>query len=126
MISKRITQIEGTFMGTKFFVKPVPINLDDIDEKQRQMLLDWYGEHHPTVKEKLESGADLDSFSNEELLGISAWKKDVEFRAEYIKYLAESCMQFEKAIPEENWKRDDLPYSVVKEAWDFFTERRVV
>ena len=126
MISKRITQIEGTFMGTKFFVKPVPINLDDIDETQRQMLLGWYEENHPTVKEKLESGADIDSFSDEELLGISAWKKDVEFRSKYIKYLAESCMQFEKAIPEDNWKRDDLPYSVVKEAWDFFTERRVV
>lgn len=113
-------------MGINFNVKPVPMNLDEIDEQQRDMLMGWYEQNHPTVREKLEAGADIDSFSDDELRGISAWKKDVDFRAEYIKFLSESCMDFEKKVPDEYWRRDDLPYSTVKEAWDFFTERRSV
>lgn len=126
MKSKRLTRIEGTFMGIGFQVKPVPMNLEDIDEKQRNMLMDWYGENHPSLKEKLDGDADVDSFTVDELKAVTAWKKDVAFRSKYIKFLATSCMDFDKQVPEDYWAMDELPYSVVKEAWDFFTERRSV
>jgi len=124
MKSTRLTRIEGTFMGIKFQVKPVLMNVEELDQQQRDMLMSWYDEHHPTLKEKLEQGVDIEAYTTEEMIAISAWKKDVEFRAEYIKFLAESCMEFERKVPEDYWAKDDVPYSVVREAWDFFTERR--
>jgi len=124
MKSTRLTRIEGTFMGIKFQVKPVPMNVEELDQQQRDMLMSWYEQNHPSLKEKLEQGADMEDYTTEEIFAISGWKKDVEFRAEYIKFLAESCMEFDRKVPEEFWAQDDLPYSVVREAWDFFTERR--
>lgn len=126
MKSKRLTRIEGTFMGINFQVKPVPINLEDIDDSQRSMLLEWYADNHPSVKQKLEDGDDIETFDIEELKAISAWKKDKAFRSKYIKFLAQSCMDFDKPVPDDYWEKDELPYSVVKEAWDFFTERRAI
>lgn len=124
MKSTRITKINGTFMGKEFTVKPTPLNMADVDSEIREMLLGWYREKHPSLAEKLERGADIDELTKDEVMAVTAWQKDVDFRASYIRRMAESCMEFESPVPEEYWRRDDLPYSIVKEAWDFFCERR--
>ena len=111
-------------MGIGFQVKPVPINVDSIEKEQREMLMSWYEEHHPSVKEKFESNTSIDDFTTEELIAVGGWKADVEFRAKYIRFLAEASMEFDKPVPEEYWASDSLPYSTVRECWDFFTERR--
>lgn len=126
MKSTRLTKVQGTFMGIPFQVKPVPVSIQSIEKAQREMLMGWYEEHHPSVKEKLEGGVDIDDFSIEEVLAIGAWKEDVEFRSRYLRFLAESSMQFEKPVPDEYWASEELPYSTIRESWDFFTERRSV
>jgi len=45
MDSSRITKIEGNFMGVKFVVKPTPLNVNQLEEEQRELLLSWYKEH---------------------------------------------------------------------------------
>lgn len=125
MKSTSLSPKSGFFLGIKYELKPSTINAQDLDQQQRDMLLGWYGEHYPTLKEKLVNGAEIEDYTNEELLGISEWKKDVDFRAEYIKFLAEHSMSFERKVPEDYWRRDDVPFGAVKEAWDFFTESRV-
>lgn len=126
MKSKDLKTKTGMFMGISFELKPAPIRADIIQEEQRNMLLDWYGEHYPTLREKLESNASVDDLTDEEIEGLGGWKKDVDFRAKYIKYTAENSMQFEKPVPEDYWASDDLPLSVVENAWSFFIGRSQV
>jgi len=123
MKSKDLTTHKGMFMGIPFELKPIPIRADMIMEEQRKMLLDWYDEQMPGLSEKLESGMEIDAYSEEELEVLIGWKKDVDFRAKYIRFTAENSMQFDKPVPEDYWRSDDLPLSVVENAWSFFTGR---
>lgn len=126
MDSSRITKIEGKFMGTGFVVKPTPLNVNQVEEEQREMLLSWYKKHYPETHKKLKDGVEFDQYTADDLKALNAWREDVEFRAKYLKFMAESCMEFSKALPKDTWERDDLAYSTIKEAWDFFCERRLI
>jgi len=114
-------------MGVPFEVKPTPIRFDKVVEDRRQMLLDWYKEHHPSLHEKLlDEKTVMDDYTQEELVGISAWKMDVDFRAKYCKYMADYCLKLSKPLNDEVWRSDDLELGTLEEAWDFFTSRRQV
>ena len=126
MDSSRITKIEGNFMGMKFTVKPTPLNVNQVEEEQRELLLSWYKEHYPETHKKLEDAVDFDSYTADDIKALNAWRQDVEFRSEYLKKMATTCMEFSKKPSEDVWERDDLPYSTIKEAWDFFCEKRLV
>jgi len=126
MKSNRIRKIEGNFMGVEFYVKPTPLNINELEEKNRNMLLDWYKEHYPDTAAKLSGEAEFSEYTNEDINALNAWRLDVEFRSKYLRSMAESCMAFAKPIPEETWVRDDLEYSTIREAWDFFSEKRLV
>jgi len=123
MKSRDLKTKTGMFMGIPFELKPIPMRVDLIIEEHRDMLMDWYEENYPTLKEKIESGSSIDDLTTEEIEGVNAWKKDVDFRAKYIRFTAENSMQFEKPVPEDYWRSDDLPLSVVDNAWSFFTGR---
>ena len=126
MKSSRITKIEGEFMGVKFTVKPTPLNVQELEESVRETLLKWYEEHHPDTHKKVTEGVDFDEYTGTDVKALNAWRLDVEFRSEYLKKMAEACMAFEKPLPADVWTRDDLAYSTIKEAWDFFCEKRLV
>lgn len=126
MKSGRITKIQGVFMGVDFSVKPTPLNVNDIEQDQRQMLLDWYKEHYPDTHQKLEDNVDFDQYTQDDIKALNAWRKDVEFRSEYLKKMATACMAFAKPIKDDVWTQDDLEFSTIKEAWDFFCEKRLV
>jgi hypothetical protein len=126
MKSKRLTDIEGWFMGIRFSVKPTPLNIEDIDKKRREMLMDWYKANAPELHSKLEAGVPLDDYTIEDADSINGWKKDVEFRSEYLKFWANACMRFEKPIADDVWSSDEIELSTISEAWDFFTERRMI
>jgi len=125
MESSRITKIEGKFMGIPFTVKPTPLNVNQLEKDQRQMLLDWYKEHHNETYEKLQSDTPIEEYTNGDVEALNAWREDVEFRAQYLRKMAEACMDFSKAVPEDTWVRDDIAFSTIKEAWDFFCEKRL-
>jgi hypothetical protein len=126
MDSSRITKIEGKFMGVSFTVKPTPLNVNQVEEEQREMLLSWYKEHYPETHKKLEDNVDFEQYKADDIKALNAWRQDVEFRAKYLKQMAEHCMEFSKSLPKDTWERDDLAYSTIKEAWDFFCEKRLV
>jgi hypothetical protein len=126
MKSKRITQIEGNFMGVDFYIKPTPLNVEDLDDTRRDMIMSWYEENQPEVYEKLNKGAALEDYTVEDVENMNAWKKDVDFRTRYLKFMAETCMQFAKPMNDDIWSSDDIELSTITEAWDFFTERRLV
>ena len=126
MDSSRITKIEGNFMGVKFTVKPTPLNVNQLEEEQREMLLSWYKEHYPETHKKLEDGVDFEQYTAEDIKALNAWRQDVEFRSGYLKRMAETCMQFSKKLPEDTWEQDDIAFSTIKEAWDFFCEKRLI
>lgn len=126
MKSSRITKIEGEFMGVKFSLKPTPLNIDEVDEKKRSMLMDWYKENEPELHEKLVDIKSFDDLTIEDLPKMNGWKKDVKFRSEYLKMVATLCMDFEKPIADDVWESGDLPLSTINEAWDFFSERRLI
>lgn len=113
-------------MGVSFTVKPTPLNINQVEEEQREMLLAWYKEHYPDTHQKLSDNVDFDKYNAEDIKALNAWRQDVEFRAKYLKQMAESCMEFSKKLPDGTWERDDLAYSTIKEAWDFFCEKRLV
>lgn len=123
----RITKVTGEFMGVRFEVKPTPIRFDKVVEERRQMLLDWYKEHHPKTYKKIEKGnTEIDEYNLDDLEAINAWRLDEEFRAKYCKFTAEKCMKLEKNIDDKTWRSDDLELGTLEEAWDFFTVRRQV
>lgn len=126
MKSKRITQIEGNFMGVDFYIKPTPLNVEDLDDTRRDMIMSWYQENQPEVHAKLDQGAALEDYTVEDVENMNAWKKDVDFRTQYLKFMAETCMQFAKPMSDDIWSSDDIELSTITEAWDFFTERRLV
>lgn len=133
----RITKIEGDFMGVRFEVKPTPINIDEVIDGVRDTLKEWYKENEPEVYKKMDGNKlDLDITGEEDdgelerisklIDSLNAWKKDEEFRAEYLKKMANACMDFKKQPQDEVWARPDIEYSTIREAWDFFCERRSV
>lgn len=126
MKSKRITQIEGNFMGVDFYIKPTPLNVEELDDTRRDMIMSWYEENQPEVYEKLNKGAALEDYTVEDVENMNAWKKDVDFRTRYLKFMSETCMQFAKPMNDDIWSSDDIELSTITEAWDFFTERRLV
>lgn len=113
-------------MGVEFYVKPTPLNINELEEKNRNMLLDWYKEHYPTTAEKLSGESEFSDYTAEDINALNAWRLDVEFRSKYLRGMAEACMSFAKPLPEDTWVRDDLEYSTIREAWDFFSEKRLV
>ena len=122
----RITKIEGELNGVKFTVKATPINVEQVEKEVRDMLRGWYEEHYPDTFEKIDSNADVDEYSADDIRAMSAWRVDVPFRSKYLRKMAESCMKFEKSMPEDIWQSDELEYSTIREAWDFFCEKRLV
>lgn len=126
MKSKRITQIEGNFMGVDFYIKPTPLNVEDLDDTRRDMIMSWYQQNQPEVYDKLNRGASLEDYTVEDVENMNAWKKDVDFRTRYLKFMSETCMQFAKPMSDDIWSSDDIELSTITEAWDFFTERRLV
>ena len=126
MKSNRIRKIEGNFMGIDFHVKPTPLNVNQLEEDHRDMLMAWYEESYPSTAEKLKGDTDFSQYDENDIKALNAWRLDVEFRSTYLRSMAESCMNFAKPIPEDTWKRDDLEYSTIKEAWDFFCEKRLI
>ena len=129
----RLTKIEGDFMGVKFEVKPTPLNIDDIEQKARDMMIEWYEENEPEIVDKVKDGVskdEIDKMSNDEIIEYSkkskAWMKDVDFRSQYLKFKAESAMDFKGKLDEGTWRRDDLELSTIQEAWDFFCGNRTI
>lgn len=122
----RITKIEGELNGVKFTVKPTPINVSQVETDVRDMLREWYKEHYPGTFGKIDGNTDFEDYTAEDIKALNAWRTDVEFRAKYLRKMAESCMKFEKPVPEGVWASDDLEYSTIREAWDFFSEKRLV
>jgi len=123
----RITKVKGEFMGVPFEVKPTPIRFDKVVEDRRQMMLEWYKENYPSLHKKLvDENASLEDYTQEDMVAISAWKLDVEFRAKYCKYMADHCMKLSKPLSDEVWQSDDLELGTLEEAWDFFTSKRQV
>jgi hypothetical protein len=114
-------------MGVNFEVKPTPIRHDIIKEKSKDMLMGWYKENHPDLYDKINKDeVDPDEFTMSDINNLEAWRLDEEFRAKYCKFQAESCMRFEKDIPDEVWASDELELGTIQEAWDFFTGMRTV
>lgn len=123
----RITKIKGEFMGVNFETKATPIRFDKLIDQRKDMLMQWYKDNVPSVHEKLsQDTVSFEDFSNEELEGINKWKLDETFRADYLKFIANTCMKFDKPIPEEVWASDELELSTIEEAWDFFIQRRQI
>lgn len=126
MKSNRIRKIEGNFMGVEFYVKPTPLNVNEVEEKHRDMLMGWYEQNYPSTADKLKGDTEFSQYTEEDIKALNAWRLDVDFRSEYLKSMAEACMAFTKPISGDTWKRDDLEYSTIREAWDFFCEKRLV
>ncbi len=123
----RITKVTGEFMGVRFEVKPTPIRFDKIMDERRNMLMNWYKEHHPKLEKKLnDDKVSVDDYTMEDLDGLNAWRLDEEFRSKYCKYTADHCLKLDKPIDSKTWKSDELELGTLEEAWDFFTNRRQV
>jgi len=123
----RITKVTGEFMGVRFEVKPTPIRFDKIMDERRNMLMNWYKEHHPKLENKLnDDKVSVDDYTMEDLDGLNAWRLDEEFRSKYCKYTADHCLKLDKPIDSKTWKSDELELGTLEEAWDFFTNRRQV
>ena len=123
----RITKVTGEFMGVRFEVKPTPIRFDKIMDERRDMLMNWYREHHPKLEKKLnDDKVSIEDYTAEDLDALNAWRLDEEFRAKYCKYTADYCLKLEKPIDSKTWKSDELELGTLEEAWDFFTNRRQV
>jgi len=123
----RITKITGEMNGAEFEVKPTPINFNKIDDQKRDMLRDWYKENHPKLYKKIsDDKMTIEDYTGEDLVAMQSWLEDVEFRAKYLKFMADKCMKFRKEPSASIWKSDDLEYGTIEEAWDFFTKRRSV
>ena len=122
----RITKIQGEFMGASFQVKPTPIRFDNIIEESRQMLLDWYKEHHPRLHKNIEKDVPFEKYKTEDFEAVNSWRLDEDFRAKYCKFTAQNCMRFDREIPESVWKSDELELGTIEEAWDFFTNKRQI
>lgn len=129
--STRLEQIDGYFHGIHFHVKPTPIAIRKIEEEVNGMMREWYSEHYPEVQEQYYSTNDIENASPEQLKEIAEyyekqfkWMEDVEFRARYCKAMAENAMAFDSEPPKDIWERDDLEYSTIREAWDFFCGKR--
>ena len=126
MKSSRITKIEGEFMGVAFTVKPTPLNVNLVEQELRDTLMAWYLENYPDTHAKLQASTDFENYTADDIKALNAWRQDVDFRSGYLRKMAEHCMQFSKPIADDVWQRDDLAYSTIKEAWDFFCEKRLV
>lgn len=113
-------------MGVKFSVKPTPLNVEEVDEQRREMLLSWYEKNEPEVHKKLNDGVSIEEYTVGDAEKLGGWKKDVEFRKGYLKFWAESCMEFHSKLDDSVWESNEIPLSTISEAWDFFTERRLV
>lgn len=129
--STRLLQIDGNFHGVHFQVKPTPIAIRKFEREVNEMLRGWFEEHHPEVLSKTYTEKDIREASPEQLEEISEffsaqmkWMEDEEFRAKYCRKMAEYCMAFDSEVPEEIWTSDELEYSTIREAWDFFCGRR--
>lgn len=123
----RITKVTGEFMGVRFEVKPTPIRFDKIMDERRDMLMNWYKEHHPKLEKKLnDDKVSVEDYTMEDLDALNAWRLDEEFRAKYCKYTADHCLKLDKPIDNKTWKSDELELGTLEEAWDFFTNRRQV
>lgn len=123
----RITKITGDMNGYAFEVKATPIKFAKIDDQRRDMIREWYKKNHPKLHKKIvKDKVDMEDFTGQDLVDMQSWLEDVEFRAEYLKFQAMSCMKFKKEPDESIWASDDLEYSTIEEAWDFFTKRRSV
>lgn len=124
----RLTKIEGEFHGVKFEVKPTPLNIDEIEEESRDMMIEWYEENEPDIVEDVKNGLDLDSIDNDEAMEkinkMNAWKRDVDFRSTFLSFKAQNAMDFKGKLPDGIWKRDDIELSTIQEAWDFFCGNR--
>lgn len=117
----RLTKIEGEFHGVKFEVKATPLNVEEIQEESQNMIRGWYKENEPDIAEKLErDDLEIDDFDQEDIKALSAWKKDKEFRSNYLKHKAESAMDFKGRLPDGIWESDTIELSTIQEAWDFF------
>ena len=123
----RITKVKGEFMGVGFEVKPTPIRFDKVRDERRNMLMNWYKEHHPELEKKLNNDkVSVEDYTIEDLDAINAWRLDEEFRSKYCKFTADHCLKLDSPIDDKTWKSDDLELGTLEEAWDFFTNRRQV
>lgn len=130
-MSTRLEQIDGNFHGIHFYVKPTPIAIRKIAAEIDEMIRSWYKENHPEVLDKYYSDNDIKNATDEELKEIAdyfeaqlKWMEDVEFRSKYCRKMAETAMAFDKPVPDEVWESDNLEWSTIREAWDFFRGRR--
>lgn len=120
---------EGTMNGCRFRLKPTPINFNKYVEQRAELLQGWMKENKPVVYEKLfGKEKDLGSLTDEELVSLNDWLEDEEFRAKYLQFMADACMEFfgEPKPSEALWKSESLQFEVVETAFDFFTKMRLV
>lgn len=117
-------------MGVDFEVKPTPINIAKVKEDKKNMLMDWYKEKYPSLHDKVDKinestdpDSSLDDLDWDDITNLDSWRLDVDFRSKYCKFMADSCMSFAKAIPDDVWRSDSLEHGTIQEAWDFFTNR---
>jgi len=133
--STRIRQVDGWFHGYHVYLKPTPINIDDLRTNVDEMLKGWYSKNcpealgeFPASDEELKDPEKLRE-AMELLNKRKKWMKDKEFRGSYLKTIAEYCMRFEKEpMPDGDdfWQSDQLEYSTVFEFWDFFCGNRPI
>tara|TARA_R100001086_G_scaffold123462_1_gene63620 strand:- start:833 stop:1252 length:420 start_codon:yes stop_codon:yes gene_type:complete len=130
----RLIHLKGTLNGYKFEIKPVTFEAHEVAEELDEMFKKWHDENNKLYKsffeehkQDLESG-DFDKLEElfEKMPKLKLWQSDEDFRAEFIRKKAETSMKFDKDIPDDFWKRKDLEYGTVQEAWDFFIGKRVV
>lgn len=129
--STRLEQIDGYFHGFHFYVRPTPIAIRKIEKQVNDMMRGWYEENYPDILDKYYTSEDIQNADDEKLKEIAdfyekqfKWMEDVEFRARYCQTMADHAMDFDSPPPEDIWKRDDLEYSTIREAWDFFCGKR--
>lgn len=138
MKSTRLEEIDGHFHGIHFKVKPTPIAIEKYEKEISDMWLEWHKKNQPEavdppeiVGQFLAEQVSFKDMSDDDMkavegyiTSIKAWRQDVDFRSKILRRKAELAMDFEKPVPEDVWTSDDLEYSTIEEAWDFFCGRR--
>lgn len=125
----RLIPVKGELNGHKFSVKPESLMARKVDaelkedmkvwqEKNNADYLKWSKDNAEAIKNAL-ADKDYDLFVDAPT--SEDWKLDEEFRANRFKKMADACLKFDKEPPAELWKSDEIEYSTLEEAFDFFT-----
>lgn len=116
--------------GIPFEVKPTTVKASIISEELRKEMSDWMEANNKDwlkfVKEHSSEIANdsLDLSGN--IPEYKDWIMDADFRGKRFKKMAYASMSFESKVPSSLWASDELEYSQIEEAFDFFTRKRSI